>query len=329
MMESAAMRLDREIAGLAKARRRLLAKIAGLLLEMKRGKHFKAFACANLADYAASRLEFSAWKTRDLVELAERAESLPEIRAAFESGDVHWTKLRAIARVASVETERAWLAKAAALSARQLEVAIAGAAAKVRIVLELSVTEAADLEDAVRALRQERGECCSREQAVIALVKRGAGDGSASASANARPPFRTVIYRCEGCGHAERETREGPVPVPPATAARAACDADVVDGQKRLSRTIPPAVRRHVLARDRWRCIVPGCSGRDFVEVHHVIARAEGGDHDPARLVTLCTRHHAAVHEGVLRIEGTAPHFRCCSREHEAIACAGLPVMSP
>ena len=60
-MDSTAKRLDIEISGLAKDRRKLLAKIAGLLLEMKRGKHFEAFGCANLADYAASRLEFSAW----------------------------------------------------------------------------------------------------------------------------------------------------------------------------------------------------------------------------------------------------------------------------
>ena len=322
-MESTAKRLDDQICGLAKARRKLLAKIAGLLLEMKRGKHFEAFGCANLADYAASRLEFSAWKTRDLVELAERAEALPEIRDAFESGETPWTKLRAIARVATVETERTWLARAAAMSARQLEIAIAGADAKVRIVLELSAEEAADLEDAVRALRKERDESCSREQAVIALVKRGvAGSGE-------RAPFQTVLYRCSGCERAERETRDGPVPVPPATAARAACDSEIIDGTKRLSRTIPPAVRRHVLTRDRGRCVVPGCSGRDYVEVHHVIPRAEGGDHDPALLVTLCTRHHAAAHDGVLRIEGAAPSFRCRSREHDGVAGTRLPGRSP
>lgn len=313
MMGSTAKRLDDQICGLAEARRKLLAKIAGLLLEMKRGKHFEAFGCANLADYAASRLEFSAWKTRDLVELAERAEALPEIRHAFESGETHWTKLRAVARVATVETERAWLARAAAMSARQLEIAIAGADAKVRIVLELSAEEAADLEDAVRALRRERGEACSREHAVIALVKRGVGGGE-------RAPFQTVVYRCDGCGRAERETRDGAVPVRPATAARAACDSEVVDGMKRLSRTIPPAIRRNVLARDRSRCVVPRCSGRDYVEVHHVIPWADGGDHDPALLATMCTRHHAAVHDGLLRIEGSAPSFRFCSREPDGVA---------
>jgi hypothetical protein len=44
------------------------------------------------------------------------------------------------------------------------------------------------------------------------------------------------------------------------------------------------------------------------LDLHH-----EGGwraGHDPARIVTLCDRHHRLRHEGKLRIEGAAPSLR-------------------
>src|SRR5205085_10774141 len=82
------------------------------------------------------------------------------------------------------------------------------------------------------------------------------------------------------------------------------CDAEIVDAEKpdRVASQVPPATRRMVLARDRHRCVVPGCSGRDYVEVHHIVERDNGGGHEPENLVTLCTRHHAAAHEGKLEV---------------------------
>ena len=68
---------------------------------------------------------------------------------------------------------------------------------------------------------------------------------------------------------------------------------------------IPPAVRRQVVLRDRRCCRVPGCRNATFVDVHHIIARSQGGGHDADNLIVLCSAHHRAVHEGKLLIEGT------------------------
>jgi hypothetical protein len=43
----------------------------------------------------------------------------------------------------------------------------------------------------------------------------------------------------------------------------------------RAKQSIPPALRRAVLTRDR-RCRVPGCAHSTFVELHHLILRAAG-----------------------------------------------------
>ena len=58
------------------------------------------------------------------------------------------------------------------------------------------------------------------------------------------------------------------------------------------------------MRRDNGRCVVSGCKHATFVHVHHIVARAEAGQHEPDNLACLCTAHHRAVHDGRLIIEG-------------------------
>ena len=71
----------------------------------------------------------------------------------------------------------------------------------------------------------------------------------------------------------------------------------------RAKQTIPPAVRRAVLARDQHRCRVPGCTHATFLDIHHVVPRSEGGSNDPANTITICPAHHRGAHRGKLIIE--------------------------
>jgi hypothetical protein len=71
------------------------------------------------------------------------------------------------------------------------------------------------------------------------------------------------------------------------------------------SRTIAPAVRRHVVLRDR-SCRVPGCQARRHLDVHHVVHREHGGTNDPSNLAALCPRHHRMHHRGEIRVSGDA-----------------------
>jgi len=70
-------------------------------------------------------------------------------------------------------------------------------------------------------------------------------------------------------------------------------------GRKR--RTVPPAIRRALEARDRG-CRFPGC-GLRFTDAHHVKHWADGGATRLENLVLLCRRHHRAVHEEGFRVE--------------------------
>jgi hypothetical protein len=65
-----------------------------------------------------------------------------------------------------------------------------------------------------------------------------------------------------------------------------------------LTDQITPAQRRAVSARDR-HCIAKGCTRPPaFCDVHHLIARADGGPTTVENLVLLCRRHHVLWHRG-------------------------------
>src|SRR5204862_1631574 len=103
---------------------------------------------------------------------------------------------------------------------------------------------------------------------------------------------------------------DGPA-VAPETARRIGCDGSVVaishrNGQTirvgRKTRTIPPALRRALSARDRG-CRFPGCENHRFVDAHHVHHWALGGSTGLDNLVLLCRRHHRLGHEGGYAID--------------------------
>ena len=67
------------------------------------------------------------------------------------------------------------------------------------------------------------------------------------------------------------------------------------------TRTIPPALRRALQARDRG-CRFPGCLVR-HAQGHHLHHWANGGPTRLDNLALLCRRHHRAVHEEGYAVE--------------------------
>ena len=56
---------------------------------------------------------------------------------------------------------------------------------------------------------------------------------------------------------------------------------------------IPKSTREFVLQRDEHRCQI--CERKDKLEIHHMIKRINGGDHNPLNLITLCSSCHRYV----------------------------------
>ncbi|XOV89777.1 MAG: DUF222 domain-containing protein [Pseudomonadota bacterium] len=93
---------------------------------------------------------------------------------------------------------------------------------------------------------------------------------------------------------------------------RICCDASITEVTEdnagnplatgRKHRVVPPALKRALLARDR-HCQFPGCSHEKWLDAHHVMHWADGGETSLANTMLLCSRHHRLLHEGGYTIE--------------------------
>jgi hypothetical protein len=120
------------------------------------------------------------------------------------------------------------------------------------------------------------------------------------------------------------------------TARRFSCDASLVtlvedqDGEPlnvgRKTRTISAPLRRLLQARDKG-CRFPGCSNARYVDMHHILHWANGGETRPSNLVSLCRFHHRAVHEGGFNVEilddGALKFLRPGGRPVDGIGASG------
>ena len=139
-----------------------------------------------------------------------------------------------------------------------------------------------------------------------AAAEPACGGGCQRVPAGTPPPVHAAL----AAGGQTVLDEAGGIHVSAETARRLACDAATVTMQHgprgeildvgRRKRTVSPALRRALAARDR-QCRFPGCQNRRC-DAHHLQHWADGGATALDNLVLLCRRHHRAVHEEGFRI---------------------------
>jgi len=153
-----------------------------------------------------------------------------------------------------------------------------------------------------------------------------------------------LLMGCSGApGVAEIQ---GVGPVSAEVARRLACDANVVLSVEARNGSIldqgrarrdPTVAQRVEIARRDKGCRFPGCSFTEFTDIHHVLHWTRGGETNLDNLVTLCDRHHKAVHELGWVMKGdansvmsfTSPHGRVGKSVPSPTWRRTLPVGSP
>jgi hypothetical protein len=113
--------LDARLRELARAQvplRRALIALAGRLVALQ---GWERLGFARLRDYAAERLGLSARSLQDFAYVDRALGELPRLEEAFVAGELSWSKLRLLARVATASDEVRWLERAQVSSVRALE----------------------------------------------------------------------------------------------------------------------------------------------------------------------------------------------------------------
>lgn len=286
-----------------------------LLLAANRVNAWKQIGYGSMVEYADRVLGIDGHTLAERLRTAEKLETLPRMSEALRDGKASFSAVRELTRIATPETEGEWLEYAHGKTVRQVEQRVAVANVGDRpsdathpdlrkrvLRFELDPETWALVVDALDRERREIGAGAKQEQALLSLIQRSrapAEDGVA--------PFQVAYTICESCSRTWVDTTRGSIEVPAQAGECAACDSNVlptsVNGAKKAAQTIPPAVRKAVIARARGRCEIPGCRQAMWKEIHHIELRSEGGTHDPMKLVVACKRHHEQAHAGLLLVE--------------------------
>jgi hypothetical protein len=322
--------VDRRLCGLAKQRAALDAEEARWLRDAERLQIWRELGFVSLLEYMERRLGYGPHAARERLRVALVLEQQPALEAALATGQLPFSAVREISRKTTPETAPVWVAAAADKTVHQVEALVAGHKVGdlptdppepdlVPRVLRYQVTPAtyALMRQAKAALAAERGHHLDDDELIAALcgaVLDGDRDG--------RAKHQLAVVVCAKCDQAWQEGGGARLAMDAAALERARCDAQHIgsldtDTPARAAQDVPPSVNRLVHRRDGGRCVVPGCRSARNLEIHHIIARADDGTHDPKNLVLLCDGHHAALHRGVLTIRGQAPDHLTFERRHE------------
>jgi 5-methylcytosine-specific restriction endonuclease McrA len=355
-------RLGDEIAELCAHLDAATARLLDLIREFdERGGWNTGFS--SCAAWLSWRVGLAIGAAREHVRVARALATLPLLARALAHGEVSYSKVRALTRVATPETEERLLGVGRAGTAAHVERIVRGW----RYVDRLAEAQESARRHKSRALHVYtdddgmvviRGRLAPEVGAVLmqalaagreALYQSARREAAAGWAEGAleRPPFEQqdadalallaetalhhgiepgapgdryqVVVHVDAAvladaGQPGQSVLEEGTHVPAGTSQRLACDASRVvmrhDEDGRImevgarTRTIPPALRRALHARDRT-CRFPECGGR-FGQGHHIRHWAQGGSTTLSNLTLLCRRHHRAVHEEGYQVDRLA-----------------------
>jgi hypothetical protein len=276
-----------------------------------------------MGEYLERELGYGPHTGAERLRVARALGELPRIADALAAGELHYSAVRELSRIATEATEDEWLEAARGNSLRRIEALVSGhkrgdrpgdpAAPELvnRVVrLELSPDVFALFRQAQGVLADEHGGRLDDNAFIEALCRR-ALEGNRSPE-DMRPAHQIALTVCEACKRGWQNGAGREIDVDPEVVERARCDAELIGSvdvaqPARVTATVTPRIRRQVLARDHHCCTVPGCRSARNLDLHHIEYQSNGGSHEIFNLTTTCSGHHKQLHEGALTVRGRAP----------------------
>ena len=315
--------VDRRLREYARHRSALDAAEAFDLVRAEQLKIYVSFGFVTLYEYLERVLGYKPHAARERMRVARALAALPETTAALARGALTYSAVRELTRVATAETETAWLAAAKGMVANQIERLVANhhpgdrpedptdPDLQPRVVrLELPPEVYALWRQARMVVATERGaeigDADFIETICRSVIAPGSGEGG--------PAHQIAYQQCQDCRRGTQSGAGREIDVASEVLERASCDAKLLGSldattPERTTTTVTPRIRAQVFARDHHRCTVPGCRSARNLEVHHIVEQARGGKHELWNLTLLCSGHHAALHAGLLTMRGQAPYL--------------------
>lgn len=330
--------VDRQLRRAARRRTQIDHEELVLIREAIALQVWRPLGMVSMRDYLEEVFGYGPTVASERIRVAEALDAMPALDRALANGELPYTAVREISRIATRATESEWVDACRGKKLRQIEELLTerepgdrpssprkpdAGLRDVRWRVRPSVW--AKLRTTKRAVEESCGERIDDSafadalcDAVMALMAQRAETSTDAASppvestpaekrVAGRARYQIAIMICRACGVARQDAGGVDVAISAAEVERALCDAEWVDERGRVKQDIPPATRRLVRRRDGDRCTVPGCRSAQCIDIHHIQPVSEGGGHEPENLTMLCGAHHDARHDGRLSVRGRAP----------------------
>ncbi len=316
--------VDHALRTIQRVRDGLDADEARWLRHAERMQIWRQLGMVSALDYCERVLGLAPRTAKERLRVARSLATLPAIEGELRTGQLKYSIVRELTRVATPITERAWIDHVRGKSLREVQEHVAGHRRgdlptdapdpnlrATPFVLDLTPRVRALMLAAVARIRSDADHDLDDDAIAEALAQAVLSDDPASRESG-RAKYQIAFNVCRHCNQAEQHVHGYAAPVTAEMLERARCDAVTIGDldattPERASQSIPPAVARLVWHRDQRRCQTPGCRSKHGLEVHHIIRRADGGSHDPSNLTLRCSACHQAHHDGLVRIGGVAP----------------------
>ena len=289
------------------------------------------------AEWLVWRCDLSLATAREKVRVAHALKRLPAMAAAFRTGELSYSKVRELTRVATFENEGELVAFALkhttafvsercrelrmgsevsgdvaerAFAKRSLRLRRDAERAMMVVNIELPLDAGELIEKALDKARSDEGlahpdivdTTWSKRQAdaFVTLLKEYLAGGEQDKGRADNYLVNIHVDQAALAGEAGRSS------LPIESVKRLCCDSAAVvitedSGQPlgigRKTRIVPKGIERAVRSRDNHRCVFPGCRNRRFLDCHHVEHWSQSGETSVDNLILLCTKHHTLVHE--------------------------------
>ncbi len=318
-----------------------------LVREFDLRQGWKAYHFNNCAEWLNMKCGIAPGTAREKIRVANALFDLPLTAGAFQSGELSYSKARALTRIATPATEERLLDYAIPATAQQVDDhcrklrnvhrQFAGEDAQrlhrerylsrsthgdgsmtisVELPREQGELVMKALEMALASMENSEGgagaETLHQQQAdaLVELARAYLAGGEEQKSCTA-DHYQVVVHVDEKALRGQPdENSESDLPIE--TIKRLCCDSAVVTVEEdenrnplnvgRKHRVVQPALRRALLARDKC-CRYPGCMHEKWLDAHHVMHWADGGETSLENTILLCSKHHRLIHEGAFAIK--------------------------
>ena len=318
-------RVDRELRAIATKRSALDAEEARWLREAERMQIWRPLGMVSPFDYMERVLGYTPHAARERLRVAKALADLPAIGESFQGGELSFSTVRELTRVATSDTDTEWREFAVGKTVREIEDSVASHAPGSRpsdpgdptirprvLRLELRPETYARFRQARTMLSDEKQRHLDDDELIAALCDIALDPASSSDESHGRAKFQVSTTVCSRCKQGWQHGGGAKIPVDAAAVEQALCDAQHIgsidgDAPERAHQDISPALRRFIWHRDGGRCQTPGCRSTRNLEIHALRAIADGGKHIASNTTLRCGSCHHAHHDGRLIISGTAP----------------------